>query len=66
MNVMPDKKNFSVKDDEALKKQDLISGYEQFAADYAASEAMQKEAEAWLNKPMEDSQSDKFYAHLFN
>ena len=39
---------------EALKKQSLIAGYEQFAADYAASETMQKEAEAWLDKPMED------------
>ena len=39
---------------EALKKQSLISGYEQFAADYAASEKMQAEAEAWLDKPMEE------------
>lgn len=39
---------------EALKKQSLIAGYEQFAADYAASEAMQEEAEAWLDRPMEE------------
>ena len=39
---------------EALKKQDLIAGYEQFAADYAASKEMKEEAAAWLNKPMED------------
>ena len=39
---------------EALKKQNLVAGYEQFAEDYAASEEMQKEAAAWLDKPMED------------
>lgn len=39
---------------EALKKQSLIAGYEQFAADYAASTAMQQEAETWLKVPMED------------
>lgn len=38
----------------ALKQQSLIAGYEQFAADYAASEDMQKEADAWLNLPMEE------------
>ena len=34
---------------EALRKQNLIFGYEQFAADYAVSEEMQKEAEVWLD-----------------
>ena len=34
-----------------VKKQSLIAGYEQFAADYAASEEMQKEAENWLGRP---------------
>ena len=35
---------------EALEKQSLIAGYEQFTTDYAASEEMQKEAESWLDK----------------
>lgn len=38
----------------ALKKQSLISGYEQFATDYAASKTMQKEADTWLDLPMEE------------
>ncbi len=54
MNTMSDKQNSSVKDDEALKRQNLIAGYEQFATDYAASAEMQREAEVWLDKPMED------------
>ena len=39
---------------EALRKQSLIAGYKQFAADYAASREMQEEAETWLELPMED------------
>ena len=39
---------------DALKRQSLAAGYEQFAADYEASEEMQKEAETWLNLPMEE------------
>ena len=39
----------------ALKQQSLIAGYEQFAKDYAASEAMQREAETWLGQPMEEN-----------
>jgi hypothetical protein len=38
----------------ALKQQSLIAGYEQFATDYAASKKMQKEAESWLEQPMEE------------
>ena len=38
----------------ALKKQSLIAGYEQFAADYVASRDMQIEADTWLELPMED------------
>lgn len=38
----------------ALKKQSVVAGYEQFAADYAASKTMQKEADTWLDLPMED------------
>jgi predicted KAP-like P-loop ATPase len=38
----------------ALKQQSLIAGYEQFATDYATSKDMQKEAESWLELPMED------------
>lgn len=39
----------------ALRRESLIAGYEQFAKDYAASKAMQKEAEQWLGQPMEES-----------
>ena len=39
---------------EALRKQSLIAGYEQFAADYAASRDLQKEAQSWLELPMEE------------
>lgn len=52
---MSDEQNFSVEDDETFEKQNLIAGYKQFAADYAASTEMQEEAEAWLSRPMEDS-----------
>lgn len=38
----------------ALQRQNLIAGYEQFAADFAASQEMQKEAEDWLEQPMEE------------
>jgi hypothetical protein len=38
----------------ALKKQSVIAGYEQFAADYAVSNDMKKEAEVWLEHPMEE------------
>lgn len=44
---------------EALKKEALIIGYEQFAADYGASPVMQKEAESWLGIPMEETVSPK-------
>ena len=40
---------------EALKRQNRIASYEKFAADYAASEEMQREAETWLNMPMEET-----------
>ena len=36
----------------ALKREALIEGYEQFAADYATSLDMQREAESWLAAPM--------------
>jgi hypothetical protein len=36
----------------ALKREALIEGYEQFAADYAAYPEMQLEAESWLEAPM--------------
>ncbi len=39
---------------EALKKQSLVAGYEQFAADYAASRDLQEEAETWLDLPVEE------------
>lgn len=39
---------------EALKKQSLIAGYKQFSADYAASRDMHREAETWLELPMEE------------
>lgn len=38
----------------ALKQQSLVTGYKQFASDYAASKDMQKEAEDWLEQPMEE------------
>ncbi|MGL4611516.1 MAG: hypothetical protein ACRCYY_17855 [Trueperaceae bacterium] len=38
----------------ALKQQSLITGYKQFATDYAASKDMQKEASSWLEQPMEE------------
>jgi hypothetical protein len=38
----------------ALRQQNIIAGYDQFAADYAASKNMQKEADAWLDLPMEE------------
>lgn len=38
----------------ALKRQSLVTGYRQFAADYAGSKEMQKEAEGWLEQPMEE------------
>ncbi len=47
--------NFSVTVERAaaaLKREALIEGYEQFAADYIASTAMQSEAENWLSAPM--------------
>jgi hypothetical protein len=37
---------------DALKRESLIEGYEQFAADYSASSDMQREAETWLEAPM--------------
>ncbi len=41
----------------ALKQQSLIAGYEQFAADYAASKEMQREAEIWLEQPMKQHEN---------
>jgi hypothetical protein len=38
----------------ALQRQVLISGYQQFAEDYANSASMQQEAENWLNPSMEE------------
>jgi hypothetical protein len=38
----------------ALKRQSIIAGYDQFAADYATSKEMQKEADTWLDLPMEE------------
>jgi hypothetical protein len=40
----------------ALKREALIAGYEQFAADYAASSKMQLEAQSWLEAPMLETQ----------
>jgi hypothetical protein len=39
----------------ALKREMLIAGYEQFASDYANSKEMQIEAQTWLEAPMLES-----------
>ena len=37
---------------QALKRQTMIEGYEQFAVDYASSSELQQEAQSWLEIPM--------------
>ena len=39
---------------EALRRQTLSEGYTAFARDYEASAEMQREAELWLERPMEE------------
>jgi hypothetical protein len=39
---------------QALKKENLISGYKEFANNYANSKKMQEEAESWLELSMEE------------
>ena len=39
---------------DALKQQSLRAAYDEFASDFANSPTMQKEAEGWLNLPMDD------------
>jgi hypothetical protein len=37
---------------QALKRQTMIEGYEQFAFDYANSSELQQDAQSWLEIPM--------------